>query len=58
MCEKYDYGFIEMKSILPKPAVYVSYLLQLLLNIKCSVQKEIYIQGVPVDAKVAPFYGK
>ena len=29
MCEIYDYGFIEMKSFLRKPAVYVSYFSQL-----------------------------
>ena len=39
MCEMYNYGFIKKVSFLPKPAVYISYLSQLLLNIKCSVKK-------------------
>lgn len=39
MCETYDYGFIKSKSCLPKPVVSaVSYLSQLLLNIKCTVK--------------------
>ena len=41
MCEMYDYGFIEKKYFLPKPEVYISYLSQLLLNIKCCVKKKI-----------------
>ena len=41
MCEMYDYGFIEKKYFLPKPEVYISFLSQLLLNIKCCVKKKI-----------------
>lgn len=54
MCEMYDYGFIEKKCFLPKPAVYISYLSQLLLNIKCCVKKKIEI-----DNEIGlPFYSK
>ena len=52
MCEMYDYGFIEGKSILPTPAVYILYLLQLLLNIKCCVTM------LCQDENVVPCYEK
>ena len=41
MCEMYNYGFTNSKFDLPRPAVYISYLAQLLLNMKCNVQHEI-----------------
>ena len=41
MCEMYNYGFTNSKFDLPRPAVYISYLSQLLLNMKCNVQHEI-----------------
>ena len=34
MCEMYNYGFTEKKFILPTPAVYISFLSQLLLNLE------------------------
>ena len=40
MCEMYDYSFIDSKSVLLASADYISYLLQLLLNIKCCVKKK------------------
>ena len=54
MCKMYDYGFIEKKYFLPKPAVYISYLSQLLLNIKCCVKSKIEIDneiGLPCYRK-------
>ena len=41
MCDMHNYGFAESKLNLPTPAVYISYLSQLLLNIKCSMKKKI-----------------
>ena len=41
MCDMYNYGFTESKFYLPTPAVYISYLSQLLLNIKCSMKKKM-----------------
>ena len=54
MCEMYDYGFIERKSFLPKPKVYISYLSQLLVNIKCCVKKKVEID----NEMGSPFYKK
>ena len=54
MCEMYDYGFIERKSFLPKPKPYISYLSQLLLNVKCCVKKKIEID----DKMGYPFHRK
>ena len=39
--EMYNYGFTNSKFDLPTPAVYISYLSQLLLNMKCNVQHAI-----------------
>ena len=41
MCEMYNYGFTNNKFDLPRPAVYISYLAQLLLNMKYNLQHEI-----------------
>ena len=61
MSEMYDYGFIEMKSFLPKPAVYISYLSQLLLNVKCCVKNHIDVQDEKKlldEEKVVPHWQK
>ena len=39
MCEMYNYGFTENKFTLPTPAIYISFLSQLLLNLE-----EYYIE--------------
>ena len=54
MCEMYDYDFIKGKSYLPKTAVYISYLSQLLLNTKCSVKmKNMKMDSGDVDGDVS-----
>ena len=37
----YSYGFTDGKFELPTPEVYMSYLSQLLVNMKCKIQSEI-----------------
>ena len=34
MCEMYNYGFTENKFMLPTPALYISFLSQLLVNLR------------------------